>query len=101
MITIIIGYDEADFNNVNQIFETMGENIRLQGPAGSGQHTKVVNQVSIAPAMIGMTEALIYADKAQLNVDSVLKSIGTCAAGSWSLDNYARRINRQDFDPRF
>src|SRR5699024_2726250 len=47
------------------------------------------------------TEALIYADKAKLNVDAVLKSICTDAAGSWSLDNYAPRINKQDFDPGF
>src|SRR5699024_11556077 len=87
--------------HVYPIFEAMGENIRLQGPAGAGQHTKVVNQVSIAPAMNGMTEALIYADKAQLDVENVLKSIGTGAAGSWSLDNYAPRINKQDFDPGF
>lgn len=100
-LTIMVGGDEADFNHVYPIFEAMGENIRLQGPAGAGQHTKVVNQVSIAPAMIGMTEALIYADKAKLNVDAVLKSIGTGAAGSWSLDNYAPRINKQDFDPGF
>lgn len=100
-LTIMVGGDEADFNHVYPIFEAMGENIRLQGPAGAGQHTKVVNQVSIAPAMIGMTEALIYADKAQLNVENVLKSIGTGAAGSWSLDNYAPRINKQDFDPGF
>src|SRR5699024_6694754 len=89
---------KADFNHVYPIFEAMGENIRLQGPAGAGQHTKVVNQVSIAPAMIGMTEALIYADKAQLDVENVLKSIGTGAAGSWSLDNYAPRINKLDFE---
>src|SRR5699024_11138482 len=86
-LAIMVGSDKADFNHVYPIFEAMGENIRLQGPAGAGQHTKVVNQVSIAPAMIGMTEALIYADKAQLDVENVLKSIGTGAAGSWSLDN--------------
>src|SRR5699024_12462992 len=51
-LTIMVGGDKADFNHVYPIFEAMGENIRLQGPAGAGQHTKVVNQVSIAPAMI-------------------------------------------------
>lgn len=100
-LTIMVGGDENDFNEALPILQAMGENIRLQGPAGAGQHTKVVNQVSIASAMIGMTEALIYAEKANLDATSVLKSIGTGAAGSWSLDNYAPRIIKNDFDPGF
>src|SRR5690625_7846773 len=78
-ITIMGGGDEADFNHVYPIFEAMGENIRLQGPAGAGQHTKVVNKVSIAPAMFGMTEALIFADMAKLNVENVLECTVTGA----------------------
>ncbi len=100
-LAIMVGGDEADFNEVLPIFEAMGENIRLQGPAGAGQHTKVVNQMSIAPAMIGMTEALVYAEKANLDPELVLKSIGTGAAGSWSLDNYAPRVIKGDFEPGF
>lgn len=100
-LTIMVGGDEDDFNVALPIFQAMGENIRLQGPAGAGQHTKVVNQVSIASGMIGMIEALIYAEKANLDADTVLKSIGTGAAGSWSLDNYAPRIIKNDFEPGF
>ncbi len=100
-LTIMVGGDEAAFNEALPVFEAMGENIRLQGPAGAGQHTKVVNQVSIAPAMIGMVEALVYAEKAHLDSELVLKSIGTGAAGSWSLDNYAPRIIKENYDPGF
>src|SRR5699024_7594043 len=100
-LTIMVGGDEAAFNEALPVFEAMGENIRLQGPAGAGQHTKVVNQVSIAPAMIGMVEALVYAEKAHLDPELVLKSIGTGAAGSWSLDNYAPRIIKGNYDPGF
>ncbi len=100
-LTIMVGGEETSFNEVLPLFQAMGENIRLQGPAGAGQHTKVVNQVSIAPAMIGMIEALVYADKAGLDAELVLKSIGTGAAGSWSLDNYAPRIIKGDFEPGF
>lgn len=100
-LTIMVGGDEDDFNAALPILQAMGENIRLQGPAGAGQHTKVVNQVSIASGMIGMIEALIYAEKANLDANTVLKSIGTGAAGSWSLDNYAPRIIKNDFAPGF
>ncbi len=100
-LTIMVGGDESAFNEALPVFEAMGENIRLQGPAGAGQHTKVVNQVSIAPAMIGMVEALVYAEKAHLDPELVLKSIGTGAAGSWSLDNYAPRIIKGNYDPGF
>lgn len=100
-LAIMVGGDELVFKEALPIFETMGENIRLQGGAGAGQHTKVVNQVSIAPAMIGLCEALIYAKKAGLNYDEVLATISTGAAGSWSLSNYAPRMIRGDFAPGF
>ena len=51
--------------------------------------------------MIGMVEALVYAEKAHLDPELVLKSIGTGAAGSWSLDNYAPRIIKGNYDPGF
>lgn len=100
-LAIMVGGDEADFEQVLPIFNILGKNIRLQGGAGAGQHTKVVNQVSIAPAMIGLCEALIYIKKAGLNYDDVLATISTGAAGSWSLDNYAPRIIAGDLDPGF
>lgn len=100
-LAIMVGGDKEAFDYVLPIFEVMGENIILQGSAGSGQHTKMVNQITIAPMMIGMCEALIYAKKSGLNPESVLKSISTGAAGSWSLSNYAPRILKGDLDPGF
>lgn len=100
-LAIMVGGDEAAFDHVKPIFEVMGENIILQGPAGSGQHTKMVNQITIAPLMIGMCEALIYAKKSGLNPELVLQSISTGAAGSWSLSNYAPRILQGDLAPGF
>lgn len=100
-LAIMVGGDEQDFKHVLPVFNILGKNIRLQGGAGAGQHTKVVNQVSIAPAMIGLCEALIYIKKAGLNYDDVLGTISTGAAGSWSLDNYAPRIIAGDLDPGF
>lgn len=100
-LAIMVGGDEEAFDKMAPIFNIMGENIILQGEAGAGQHTKMVNQISIAPAMIGLCEALMYAEKAGLDPESVLGSISTGAAGSWSLSNYAPRMIKGDFAPGF
>lgn len=100
-LAIMVGGEEKDFEAVLSILQLMGENIILQGEAGAGQHTKMVNQISIAPAMIGMCEALVYAKKAGLDPQRVLDSISTGAAGSWSLSNYAPRIIQGDLEPGF
>lgn len=100
-LAIMVGGDEEAFEKMTSIFNIMGENIILQGEAGAGQHTKMVNQISIAPAMIGLCEALMYAEKAGLDPESVLGSISTGAAGSWSLSNYAPRMIKGDFAPGF
>lgn len=100
-LAIMVGGEQSAYDTVLPILEKMGNNIILQGEAGAGQHTKMVNQISIAPAMIGLCEALIYAKKAGLNPESVLDSISTGAAGSWSLSNYAPRIIKGDFAPGF
>src|SRR5699024_12155379 len=62
-LAIMVGGNEQDFNNVLPIFQVMGGNIILQGSAGAGQHTKMVNQIAIAPLMIGLAEAIVYAQK--------------------------------------
>jgi len=100
-LTIMVGGDQADFEDMLPLLKIMGNNIRLQGKAGAGQHTKMVNQISIAPMMIGLCEALIYAEKAGLDPENVLRSISSGAAGSWSLTNYAPRMIRGDFAPGF
>ena len=100
-LTIMVGGDQADYEDMLPLLKILGNNIRLQGRAGAGQHTKMVNQISIAPMMIGLCEALIYAEKAGLDQEDVLRSISSGAAGSWSLTNYAPRMIRGDFAPGF
>ncbi|QGH33094.1 NAD-binding protein [Gracilibacillus salitolerans] len=100
-LTIMVGGKEEDFESMRPIFEKMGENIVLQGPAGAGQHTKMANQMTIASNMIGVSEAIMYAKKAGLDPVRVLKSISTGAAGSWSLSNLAPRMIKGDSDPGF
>nr|WP_208586031.1 NAD(P)-dependent oxidoreductase [Gracilibacillus suaedae] len=100
-LTIMAGGKEEDFEAMLPIFEKLGENIVLQGPAGAGQHTKMANQITIASNMIGVSEAIMYAKKAGLDPVRVLKSISTGAAGSWSLSNLAPRMIKGDSDPGF
>jgi 3-hydroxyisobutyrate dehydrogenase len=71
------------------------------GSAGSGQRTKIVNQLAIASGMLGVCEALLYASAAGLDVEQALEVISKGAAGSWSLSNYGPRAIRGDFAPGF
>ncbi len=100
-LSIMVGGDAATFARVRPLFTHMGKTIVHQGPAGSGQHTKMVNQILIATGMIGVCEALVYARKSGLDVPTVLESVSGGAAGSWSLTNYVPRIQKGDLAPGF
>ncbi len=100
-LAIMVGGEQQPFNALLPIFEILGQNIILQGPAGSGQHTKMCNQITIASNMVGVCEAIIYAKKAGLDPEKVLETITTGAAGSWSLSNLAPRMIKGNYDPGF
>lgn len=100
-LSIMIGGEQSDFDRAQPLFDIMGKNIQLQGPAGSGQYTKMCNQVAIASGMVAIGEALAYAKAAGLDPKQVLASIETGAAGSWSLSNLAPRALDGDFAPGF
>lgn len=100
-LSIMVGGDAETIDAIKPLFECMGKAIVHQGPAGAGQHTKMVNQVLIATNMIGVCEALLYAYKAGLDPETVLKSVGGGAAASWSLNNLGPRIIARNFEPGF
>ncbi|MGE6631167.1 NAD(P)-dependent oxidoreductase [Bacillus sp. NPDC077027] len=100
-LAIMVGGAKEAYEDCLPLFQQMGENIQYQGPAGSGQHTKMCNQIAIASGMIGVAEAMAYAEKSGLDPEHVLKSITTGAAGSWSLSNLAPRMLKGDFEPGF
>ena len=100
-LSIMVGGDPAAFARVRPLFARMGKTIVHQGPAGAGQHTKMVNQILIAPLMIGLCEALVYARRSGLDIETVLTSVSGGAAGSWSLTNYTPRILQGDLAPGF
>jgi len=100
-LSIMVGGDEAAFARALPILEILGRNIVRQGPPGSGQHTKLCNQIAIAAGMVAVCEALAYAKAAGLDPETVLRSIEGGAAASWSLSNLAPRMLRGDFAPGF
>lgn len=100
-LSLMCGGTEAAFQAARPVLDLVGKTVVLQGPAGAGQHTKMVNQLLIAGTMLGMAEALSYAKKAGLNSETVLQSVGGGAAASWSLTNLAPRILKSDFAPGF
>jgi 3-hydroxyisobutyrate dehydrogenase len=100
-LSIMIGGDDNAVANLEPIWKTMGAKWVRQGGPGAGQHTKMVNQVLIATGMIGVCEALLYGYKAGLDLERVLESVASGAAGSWSLSNYGPRMIAGNFDPGF
>jgi 3-hydroxyisobutyrate dehydrogenase len=100
-LSIMVGGDGEAFEAVRPLFDCMGKTIVHQGPPGAGQHTKMVNQILIAGTMIGVCEALLYGHKAGLDMNTVLKSVSTGAAGSKALEVLAPRMLKGDFEPGF
>ena len=100
-LSIMIGGDARAVQQIDPLFRLMGKTIVHQGGPGRGQHTKMVNQTLIASGMIAVCEALLYAHKAGLDLPTVLESVASGAAGSWSLSNLAPRMIDGDFDPGF
>ncbi len=100
-LSIMIGGDEQVVQALQPCWDAMGQTIVYQGPAGAGQDTKMVNQILIATGMIGVCEALLYGWRAGLDLETVLKSVSSGAAGSWSLTHLGPRIIQNNFDPGF
>ncbi len=100
-LTIMVGGDKEAYDKVYDIFKAMGETINYIGAAGSGQHTKMANQIAIAGAIAGAMEALTYALKQSLDIDAVLKAITKGSAASFQLDMSSKKVLTNDFDPGF
>lgn len=100
-LTIMVGGTKVAYQIVEPIFNVFSGKVKLQGAAGSGQHTKMANQIMIAGTMVGMSELLVYANAAGLELESVLDTVGGGSAQNWSLTNYAPRILIEDFTAGF
>jgi 3-hydroxyisobutyrate dehydrogenase len=100
-LSIMIGGEKNVVEALQPCWQAMGKTIVHQGPAGAGQHTKMVNQTLVAASMIGVCEALLYGYRAGLDLNVVLESVSSGAAGSWSLANLGPRIIKGNFEPGF
>lgn len=100
-LSIMCGGNKVVYEEIYNVLSVFGKEIVYQGEAGAGQHAKMANQIAIATNMIGVCEAITYAEKAGLNPKTVLASIAKGAAGSWSLSNLAPRMLAGDFEPGF
>jgi len=100
-LSIMIGGDPDVIEAIKPLFECMGKTIIHQGPAGAGQHTKMVNQILIAANMISVCEGLLYGYKAGLNLETVFQSVSGGAAGSKALEVLGPRIMARNFEPGF
>jgi 3-hydroxyisobutyrate dehydrogenase len=100
-LSIMVGGPAEVFESVLPALQALGSTIVRQGGHGSGQHAKMVNQILVASNMVAISEALLYAYRVGLDIDSVLLSVSSGAAGSWALSNLAPRVVAGDFEPGF
>lgn len=100
-LSILVGGEKEDYEACMPLFKAMGTNINYQGKAGCGQHCKLANQIMIAGTLSGVCEALTYAKEQGLDLDTVMKSVATGAAGSKQLDTFGPKIINGDYAPGF
>ena len=100
-LSIMVGGNTKAFERALPALECMGNNIALLGPAGSGQHAKLCNQIVIASTIMGVCEGIRYAQESGLDATAVLKVIGSGAAGGTQLNVQGPRMIKGDFAPGF
>jgi len=100
-LSIMVGGDKEAFDRLIPFFSILGKSYILEGGAATGSHTKMANQITIAGTMGGVCEALLYAEKNNLDLDTMINTIKSGAAGCWTLDNLAPRIIKDNYDPGF
>lgn len=97
-LTVMCGGDSADFDRAEPIIQAYAKAVKLLGPSGAGQLTKMVNQICIAGILQGLAEGVNFAQKAGLDVDAVIDAIGKGAAQSWQMDNRASTMGRGEYE---
>ena len=98
VLTVMVGGDETVFNKAEPVMAAFARFSQLMGPVGSGQLAKMVNQICFVNTVQGLAEGLNFAQKAGLNVDKLLATIGKGAAGSWQMDNRGKTMCDREFD---
>ncbi len=97
-LTVMVGGDEDHFATAEPIMRCYARMVRRIGPAGSGQLTKMVNQISIAGLLQALSEAIHFAETAGLDVEAVMETISKGAAQSWQMENRWKTMHAREFD---
>jgi 3-hydroxyisobutyrate dehydrogenase-like beta-hydroxyacid dehydrogenase len=97
-LTVMVGGEQTIFDSALPVMEAYGKSVRRMGPAGTGQLTKMVNQICIAGVLQGLAEGLHFADQAGLDIESVVDVISKGAAQSWQMENRHATMARGEFD---
>jgi len=97
-LSIMCGGQSDHYEKVQPVMEAYGQTMTLIGPSGSGQFTKMVNQILCAGAIQGAAEAIAFGLKAGLDMDNVLNAVKSGAAGSWYLQNRGDTMVADEFD---
>ena len=100
-LSIMVGGDEAVFEECLPVFEAMGRTVTHVGGNGMGQTVKLVNQILVGTTMLGVAEALMFAKKSGVDLEKCHQAVSGGAAGSWQLTNNGARLLRGDHEPGF
>ena len=97
-LSIMVGGKKSKFNNLKEILDLYSKSLVYMGISGSGQLTKMVNQICVATIIQGLAEGLNFAKKKKLNVDSLIKVLRNGAGQSWQLENRAKTMWKSEFN---
>jgi 3-hydroxyisobutyrate dehydrogenase/2-hydroxy-3-oxopropionate reductase len=100
-LSIMTGGDETVLEAHRDVFKMLGETVTHCGPSGAGQKTKACNQIVVASQLVGVAEAIVFANKAGADLETLLDAISGGAASCWVLENRADNMIHGDFEPGF
>ena len=100
-LTVMVGGDETTFKKAEPVIDCYSQKVKLIGASGSGQLTKMMNQMCIAGAVQGLSEAINFGINAGLDMDIVMETISKGAAQSWQMENRYRTMTDDKFDYGF
>jgi 3-hydroxyisobutyrate dehydrogenase len=98
VLTVMCGGDGDAYSRAEPVIMSFARACRLMGPAGSGQLTKMINQICIAGLVQGLAEGIHFGKRAGLDIEAVLDVISKGAAGSWQMENRGKTMNQGKFD---
>jgi 3-hydroxyisobutyrate dehydrogenase-like beta-hydroxyacid dehydrogenase len=101
VLTVMVGGDEATFEKARPVIDAYARMVGLMGPVGSGQLTKMINQICIAGLVQGLSEGIHFGKKAGLDIEKVIEVISKGAAGSWQMENRHKTMNNGEYEHGF